>query len=97
MWGARGYVSRSENCAFQGRRLHGKVTLTVAAGAVAFREPVLSRRPRLDERFGLSCWKTECGSTAWPAPPPALPWGDGLHHLHVRLPGVDGRPQLPVS
>ena len=39
--GAHGYVSRSENCAFHGRKLHGKVLLTLAAGAVAFRERML--------------------------------------------------------
>ena len=39
--GAQGYVSRSENCAFHGRRLHGRVVLTLAAGAVAFRERLL--------------------------------------------------------
>jgi dihydroorotase len=39
--GAHGYVSRSENCAFHGRRLHGRVLLTLAAGAVAFRERML--------------------------------------------------------
>lgn len=39
--GAHGYVSRSENCCFHGRRLHGKVALTVAAGSVAFRERML--------------------------------------------------------
>jgi dihydroorotase len=39
--GAQGYVSRSENCAFHGRRLHGRVLLTLAAGAVAFRERLL--------------------------------------------------------
>ncbi len=39
--GAHGYVSRSENCCFHGRKLHGKVALTVAAGLVAFRERVL--------------------------------------------------------
>jgi dihydroorotase len=38
--GAEGYVSRSANCCFHGRTLHGKVRLTVAAGAVAFRERV---------------------------------------------------------
>ena len=40
--GAHGYVSRSENCCFHGRTLHGRVVLTVAAGAVAFRAPVLT-------------------------------------------------------
>jgi dihydroorotase len=36
--GESGYESRSENCCFAGRELQGKVLLTVAAGAVAFRE-----------------------------------------------------------
>jgi len=35
--GDGGYASRSANCCFDGRTLHGKVLLTVAAGAVAFR------------------------------------------------------------
>jgi dihydroorotase len=39
--GAQGYLSRSENCAFHGRRLHGRVVLTLAAGSVAFRERLL--------------------------------------------------------
>jgi dihydroorotase len=39
--GGQGYVSRSENCAFHGRTLHGRVLLTLAAGAVAFRERML--------------------------------------------------------
>jgi dihydroorotase len=40
--GADGYVSRSENCCFHGRTLHGRVVLTVAAGLVAFRAPMLA-------------------------------------------------------
>jgi len=36
--GEGGYESRSDNCCFAGRRLRGRVVLTVAAGAVAFRE-----------------------------------------------------------
>jgi dihydroorotase len=40
--GADGYASRSENCCFHGRKLHGRVVLTVAAGAVAFRERILA-------------------------------------------------------
>jgi dihydroorotase len=36
--GAHGYVGRSENCCFQGRKLHGRVVLTLAGGAVAFRQ-----------------------------------------------------------
>jgi dihydroorotase len=39
--GSRGYASRSENCCFHGRTLHGRVLLTLAAGAVAFRERML--------------------------------------------------------
>jgi dihydroorotase len=40
--GARGYVSRSANCCFHGRALHGRVMLTLAAGAVVFRAPMLA-------------------------------------------------------
>ena len=36
--GEPGYESRSQNCCFHGRRVHGRVRLTVAAGAVAYRE-----------------------------------------------------------
>ena len=36
--GEAGYESRSENCCFAGRRLHGRVLATVAAGAVAYRQ-----------------------------------------------------------
>jgi dihydroorotase len=36
--GEEGYESRSDNCCFAGRRLRGRVLLTVAAGAVAYRE-----------------------------------------------------------
>ncbi len=39
--GAAGYVSRSANCCFHGRRVHARIVLTVAAGAVAHR----TRRP----------------------------------------------------
>ena len=39
--GAVRYASRSENCAFHGRRLYGRVLLTLAAGAVAFKERLL--------------------------------------------------------
>jgi dihydroorotase len=38
--GATGYVSRSDNCCFHGRTLHGIVRLTVAAGVVAHRASV---------------------------------------------------------
>jgi dihydroorotase len=41
--GAHGYASRSENCCFHGRALHGKVVLTIAAGTVAFRAPMLAK------------------------------------------------------
>jgi dihydroorotase len=40
--GAHGYASRSANCCFHGRSLHGRVLLTVAAGQVAFRAPMLA-------------------------------------------------------
>jgi dihydroorotase len=36
--GEAGYESRSANCAFAGRRLTGRVRMTLAAGAVAYRE-----------------------------------------------------------
>jgi dihydroorotase len=38
--GEHGWQSRSANCCFAGRRLRGRVLLTVAAGAVAYRAPV---------------------------------------------------------
>jgi dihydroorotase len=43
--GAQGYASRSENCCFAGRTLSGRVLLTVAAGAVAHRDPALTATP----------------------------------------------------
>jgi dihydroorotase len=36
--GENGYESRSENCCFAGRRLRGRVLITIAGGAVAHRE-----------------------------------------------------------
>jgi dihydroorotase len=39
--GEDGYASRSANCAFHGRTLQGRVLLTLAAGAVAYRRPML--------------------------------------------------------
>jgi dihydroorotase len=36
--GEDGYESRSDNCCFDGRRLTGRVLLTIAAGAVAYRQ-----------------------------------------------------------
>ncbi len=36
--GESGYESRAENCCFAGRMLRGRVLMTVAAGAVAYRE-----------------------------------------------------------
>jgi dihydroorotase len=36
--GEDGYESRSDNCCFGGRRLRGRVLLTVAAGSVAYRQ-----------------------------------------------------------
>jgi dihydroorotase len=40
--GENGYESRSENCCFAGRRLRGRVLLTLAGGAVAYRERALA-------------------------------------------------------
>lgn len=42
--GEHGYASRSESCCFHGRRLRGRVLLTVAAGAIVHRSESLSRR-----------------------------------------------------
>ncbi len=40
--GEHGWESRSENCCFAGRRLTGRVLMTVAAGAIAYRERAFS-------------------------------------------------------
>jgi dihydroorotase len=40
--GEDGYESRSENCCFAGRRLRGRVLLTIADGGVAYRERAFS-------------------------------------------------------
>ena len=40
--GEHGWESRSENCCFAGRRLSGRVLMTVAAGAIAYRERAFS-------------------------------------------------------
>ena len=40
--GEHGWESRSENCCFAGRALTGRVLVTVAAGAVVFRERAFS-------------------------------------------------------
>jgi dihydroorotase len=40
--GERGWESRSENCCFAGRRLHGRVLMTVAAGTIVYRERAFS-------------------------------------------------------
>jgi dihydroorotase len=40
--GEFGWQSRSDSCCFAGQHLHGRVLLTLAAGAVAHREPALS-------------------------------------------------------
>jgi dihydroorotase len=39
--GENGYESRSENCCFAGRRLRGRVLLTLAGGSIAYRERAL--------------------------------------------------------
>ncbi len=40
--GERGWESRSENCCFAGRKLHGRVVLTLSNGAVVYRERAFS-------------------------------------------------------
>ncbi len=40
--GEHGWESRSENCCFAGRRLQGRVLMTLAAGALAHRDRVLA-------------------------------------------------------
>ena len=40
--GAEGWESRSENCAFAGRTLRGRVLVTVAAGRIAYRNRAFS-------------------------------------------------------
>ena len=40
--GEHGWESRSENCCFAGRRLTGRVLMTIAAGTVAYRERAFS-------------------------------------------------------
>jgi dihydroorotase len=40
--GEHGWESRSENCCFAGRRLRGRVLLTLAGGALAYRERAFS-------------------------------------------------------
>jgi dihydroorotase len=42
--GESGYESRSENSCFAGRRLRGRVLMTVAAGGVAYRDRGFSIR-----------------------------------------------------
>jgi dihydroorotase len=40
--GERGWESRSENCCFAGRKLQGKVLLTLSGGAIVYRERAFS-------------------------------------------------------
>jgi dihydroorotase len=48
--GAHGYASRSANCCFHGRTLHGRIALTLAGGGIAFRERVLEQARALSAR-----------------------------------------------
>jgi dihydroorotase len=43
--GEHGWQSRSQNCCFAGRRLRGRVLLTLAAGSIAFRAGDVAARP----------------------------------------------------
>ena len=47
--GEAGYESRSDNSCFAGRRLRGRVLMTVAGGGVAWRERGFSIRPAGEE------------------------------------------------
>ena len=47
--GADGYESRSDNCAFGGRRLTGRVLMTIAGGAVAYRDRAFALGPVPDQ------------------------------------------------
>jgi dihydroorotase len=53
--GEDGYESRSENCCFAGRRLCGRVLLTIAAGSVAYRE----------RAFAVTAAPRQGGSRSW--------------------------------
>jgi dihydroorotase len=48
--GQNGYASKSANSCFHGRRLHGRVLMTLAAGGIAFRELILARPGVLSQR-----------------------------------------------
>jgi dihydroorotase len=52
--GEDGYVSRSTNSCFHGRTLYGRVLLTLAAGAVAYRRPMLVREQQARSRTGAA-------------------------------------------
>jgi dihydroorotase len=39
--GQTGYASKAANCSFEGRRLRGRVLLTIADGVIAYRQPML--------------------------------------------------------
>ena len=56
--GADGYVSRSSNSCFHGRTLHGRVILTVAAGAVVYGRPMLVREDHARAGAGASAGAT---------------------------------------
>ena len=47
--GAGGYISRSANCCFAGRRFNGVVELTIAAGQIAHEREAATGRPELQE------------------------------------------------
>jgi dihydroorotase len=55
--GRDGYVSRSSNSCFHGRTLRGRVMLTLAAGAVVYRRPMLVREEHA--RSGAGAGRSE--------------------------------------
>ena len=56
--GADGYVSRSSNSCFHGRTLHGRVMLTLAAGAVVYGRPMLAVEDHVGSGAGAGAGAT---------------------------------------
>ncbi len=91
--GAEGWASRSANCCFAGRTLHGRVLLTVAAGSVAHRERAFALTPPEHEarhRLRPARGRHALRRRGLRRRRPRRRRGR-LHHRHVRLPGVDDR------
>ena len=97
--GETGYESRSENCCFAGpRRCAGEVLLTVAAGAVAYRERAIMLAAAPRQREPPSAYVLLEDGTRFDGDRLRRAGGRDrrgrLHDRHVRLPGVGDRPEL---